>query len=276
MRHRPLRLVATCLAGASGGRAEGREVTRGARRAQPRQHGGLVRLWGGGYRVARPAQRARCRPHREHECQHGAAIEPLAGVSWTLSTNTLVMNASVQDHTIVSVNRGWSGISEMLARLSRCMRCTCGATFGLRDHYCTEVGATRTLRSTCVIVISTVKTAGSSVDHSFICLILLSFYFVICHNNLHCTGRIIVKLSPRYRHFRSYYKLLIWDVWKWRPQTATRACWYYLCGRPETGRGRRDAALLTLRGAGNVRGRDVTHCLAHPRRHSPKGHVLYL
>lgn len=81
MRHRPLRVVATCLAGASGGRAEGGEVTGGARRAQPRQHGGLVRLRGGGYRVARPAQRACCRPHRKHECQHGAAIEPLAGVS---------------------------------------------------------------------------------------------------------------------------------------------------------------------------------------------------
>lgn len=81
MRHRPLRLVATCLAGASRGRAEGGEVTGGARRAQSRQHGGLIRLRGGGYRVARPAQRARCRPHCEHECQHGAAIEPLAGVS---------------------------------------------------------------------------------------------------------------------------------------------------------------------------------------------------
>lgn len=81
MRHRPLRVVATCLAGASRGRAEGGEITGGARRAQSRQRGGLIRLRGGGYRVARPAQRARCRPHREHECQHGAAIEPLAGVS---------------------------------------------------------------------------------------------------------------------------------------------------------------------------------------------------
>lgn len=90
-------------------------------------------------------------------------------------------------------------------------RCTCGATFGLRDHYCTEVGATRTLRSTCVIVISTVKPAGSSVDHSYICLII-SYNFVICHNNIHCTGRMFVEMLPREHHFCPYYKRFIWDV----------------------------------------------------------------
>lgn len=97
----------------------------------------------------------------------------------------------------------------MLARASRCVRCTCGATFGLRDHYCTEVGATRTLRFTRVIVISTVKPDGSSVDHSFICLVV-SHNFIICHKNKHCNGRMFVEMSPRDRHFCSYYKRFIW------------------------------------------------------------------
>lgn len=67
----PLGVVpAAGLTGAGGGGAERGEVAGGARRAQARQHGRLLRL-GGVRRLARPAQRARRRPHREHECQHG-------------------------------------------------------------------------------------------------------------------------------------------------------------------------------------------------------------
>lgn len=104
----------------------------------------------------------------------------------------------------------------MLARALRCVNCTCGATFGLRDHYCTEVGATRTLRSTCVIVISTGKPVGFSFDHSFICFVK-SNNLVICHNYMHYTVPMIAEMSSRDRHFRSYYERFIWVCLKVAP-----------------------------------------------------------
>lgn len=66
----PLGVVAaTGLTGAGGGGAERGQVAGGARRAKARQHGRVLRV-GGARCLARPAQRARRRPHREHECQH--------------------------------------------------------------------------------------------------------------------------------------------------------------------------------------------------------------
>ncbi|CAH2239441.1 jg23872 [Pararge aegeria aegeria] len=69
---RPLRIVsATSLARAGSGGAERGQVAGGACRAQARQQRRLIRLGGRG-RLARQAQRARGRPHRKHQCDHGA------------------------------------------------------------------------------------------------------------------------------------------------------------------------------------------------------------
>lgn len=146
-RRGPLRVVASAgLAGAGGGGAERGEVAGGARRAQPRQHGGLVGLRRGGRRLARPAQRARRCPHREHEGQHGAAIVPRARLACARPrpTNTPV-KPSVQVHNVthqcesvvhsarsrpslVSECHVWPAAAVQRARLTRAL-----------DHYCTRL-----------------------------------------------------------------------------------------------------------------------------------------
>lgn len=73
----PLRLFsATGMAGAGGGRAKGGKVTGCARWAQPRQHWYFFHFRGSSGSLTRPAQRARRRPHREHERQHNVPIAP--------------------------------------------------------------------------------------------------------------------------------------------------------------------------------------------------------
>lgn len=141
-RRGPLGLFsATGLAGAGGGRAERGEVAGGARRAQPRQHGGLVRL-GRGRCLARPAQRPCRRPHREHERQHGTTRGPIAPPAGTdpsdPSPNTLPPNASVSLYTDSLVPRSITitpttpsyAITSAGARFTR-----------YRERHYTEVGA---------------------------------------------------------------------------------------------------------------------------------------